>query len=260
MALFTVNHGSTLMNKHMGMNVILPDKAKMLDDEGNYKVLYLLHGYTGDYTKWLRFSAIERYANETGIAVVMPDAGKSFYTDMTHGDPVFSYITEEVPAHVKKWFPITSDPACTYIAGLSMGGYGAMKIALTYPERYAGAATLSGALAMAEILKAKVPEDAADWLKRLEIDLPLVFGYDTDITETEHDLFTLVTRAKASGKKLPKLYVSCGTEDFVYPATAAFRDFLTDQKVTFVYDEGPGVHEWGFWDAQIKKFMEQIAC
>jgi len=258
MALFNINYGSAVMNKYMGMNVILPDEVKLLDDQGKYKVLYLYHGYTDDYSKWLRLTSIERYANETGIAVVMPDAGKSFYVDMVHGDSYFTYLTEEVPATVTSWFPITDDPTCTYIAGLSMGGYGAMKMVLTYPERYAGVGTFSRALAMHQLLQAEMDENAEDWLKRLEKDLPLVYGYDTDITGTENDVFALAASAKAQGKEFPKIYVGCGTEDFIYEESKAFKDHLQSQNIDCIYQERPGVHEWGFWDVEVQNFIDRV--
>ena len=96
MALFECKYPSTIMNKCMALNVILPDdEDQILDNAGKYPVVFLLHGYTDDYSKWIRMTSIERYATEKGIAIVMPDAGKSFYTDMAHGDPYFTYITEE---------------------------------------------------------------------------------------------------------------------------------------------------------------------
>ena len=259
MALFNINYGSDVMNKYMGLNVILPEGDEgVKDPDGNYAVIYLYHGYTDDQTKWCRLTSIERYANEMGIAVVMPDAGKSFYTDMAHGDPWFTYLTEEVPMHVQKWFPVTKDPEYTYIAGLSMGGYGAMKMALTYPERYKAAASFSGALAMTQMLQTKFPEEAEPWMKRLELDLPLIFGYNTDIAGSKQDVFWLAADLKAKGKKIPDLYISCGTEDFIYPASQAFDGHLSSLDIPHTFYEAPGVHEWGFWDAEVKRFLERV--
>ncbi|WP_461205258.1 alpha/beta hydrolase [Clostridium sp. DL1XJH146] len=260
MALFNCNYSSSLMNKYMAMNVILPneDAQAIKDKEGKFAVIYLLHGYTDDYTKWQRLTSIERYANDMGIAVVMPEAGKSFYTDMAYGDPYFSYITEDVPAHVQKWFPITSDPEYTSIAGISMGGYGAMKIALTYPDRYKSAATFSGALAMAQLLQTKIEDDVEEWLKRLTKDLPLIFGENVDITGTKDDVFWLASQLKASGKTIPKLYLSCGTDDFIYEETVAFKNYLEFLNIPFDYSERPGGHEWKLWDDEVKKFIEMI--
>lgn len=257
MALFNINYGSDVMNKYMGMTVIIPEGDEGIKDaEGKYGVIYLLHGYTDDHTKWCRLTSIERYANEFGIAVVMPDAGKSFYTDMAHGDPWFTYLTEEVPMHVQKWLPISNKPEFTYIAGLSMGGYGAMKMALTYPDRYNAAASFSGALAMTEMVQTKMPEDAEPWLKRLEIDLPLIYGYETEISETGHDVFWLASRVKAKGQQIPELYISCGTEDFIYPASENFHKHLENLDIPHTFYKAPGVHEWGFWDAEVRRFLE----
>lgn len=259
MALFTVNYGSTCMNKYMGMNVILPDDEYpvLRDKEGKHAVIYLLHGYTDDYTKWARLSSIERYANELGIAVVMPDGGKSFYTDMVHGDDYFTYITEEVPEYVQKWFPVTTDPEYTYIAGLSMGGYGALKIGLTYPERFRAVGSFSGALGVAEELNARIPDEADDWLMRLNRDLPLVFGENVDITGTKHDVFHLATTLQGK-ENLPYYYVSCGIEDMLYPANKAFNELATSLNIPLDYSERPGIHEWGFWDEEVRIFMKKV--
>lgn len=261
MALFSINYGSDVMNKYMGMTVILPESDDgVKDEDGNYAVIYLLHGYTDDHTKWSRLTSIERYANAFGIAVVMPDGGKSFYTDMVHGDPYFTYLTEEVPSHVNKWFSITNKPAFTSIAGLSMGGYGAMKIALTYPERYKAAATFSGSLAMQEMVQTKMPEVAEPWLKRLEMDLPLVYGYDTEIAGTQHDVFWLASQLKAKDQQAPDLYISCGTEDFIYPASDFFHQHLLSLGIPHTFHPTPGVHEWGLWDMEVKRFLEMLVA
>lgn len=260
MALFSVNYGSDVMNKYMGMNVILPEGDEGIKDgDGKFAVIYLLHGYTDDYTKWCRLTSIERYANERGIAVVMPDAGKSFYADMAHGDPYFTYLTEEVPAYVQKWFPISGDPAHTYVAGLSMGGYGAMKMALTYPERFKAAASFSGALAMAEMANSKVSDDAEPWLKRTEIDVPLAFGDVTKIAGGPNDVFWLASQAKDSGKILPDLYIACGTDDFIFGHTTFFANHLKTLGIPFKYHDEAAIHEWGYWDREVDLFLAWVS-
>lgn len=259
MALFTINYGSDVINKYMGINVILPDEGGIKDKDDKFAVIYLLHGYTDDYSKWLRMTNVERYAMESGYAIVMPDAGKSFYTDMVHGDPYFTYITEEIPKKIGEWFPITSDPDLTFIAGISMGGYGAMKIALTYPERFKAAGSFSGALVMAQIMAMKLDESVAPWMKRLEIDLPLVYGENADINGTKHDLFALITKNKAAKLQIPKLYASCGIEDFLVEGTRAFKQALDAYEIPCKYSERPGAHGWEFWEEDIQLFMAWIA-
>lgn len=259
MALFQCSYPSNVMNKYMQMNVILPENEEMtFDNEGKYPVIYLYHGYTDDYTKWMRLTAVERYANDYGIAVVMPDAGKSFYTDMVYGDPYFTHLTEEVPELVKKWYPITKDPKHTYIAGLSMGGYGAAKIGFTYPERFNGVGIFSGALAMSMLATAETDPHAEDWLKRLDKDLPLVFGDATTIPGSPNDDFWLVSKAVQESKPIPNLYICCGTEDFVYQNTVAFCQHLQANGIDYTYSEEPETHNWGYWDRQLEEMLKWI--
>ncbi len=127
------------------------------DPQDNYqtpfRVLYLLHGYSDDQTAWQRWTSIERYAEGLNLAVVMPAAQNSFYTDMVHGGKFFTFLTEELPAVVHDLFPLSTERADTFVAGLSMGGYGAFKLALSRPDLYAAAASLSGALDICEVVK-----------------------------------------------------------------------------------------------------------
>ena len=109
-------------------------------------MLYLLHGLTDDHTGWQRYTSIERYADEAGLAVVMPAVHHSFYTDEVHGHAYWTYVSEELPALVHRLFRVSDRPEDTFAAGLSMGGYGAVKLALSHPDRYAAAASLSGTL------------------------------------------------------------------------------------------------------------------
>ncbi len=259
MSLFQVNYPSDVMNKYMGMNVILPDEDRgFYDEEGKYPVLYLLHGYTDDYTKWARMTSIERYAADLGFAVVMPEGGKSFYTDMAHGDPYFTQITEEIPKYLKKWFPITQDPKYTFIAGLSMGGYGAMKIGMTYPDRYSVIGSFSGALLMAQTAAEAIADDAEAWLKRLEADIRLVFDDVHHVVGGPEDLLWLAADLVAKKEERPNMYLSCGTDDFILESTAIFCKQLDALKLDYKYYEGPGAHEWAFWDQEVLKFMHWI--
>ncbi len=259
MAVFHINYPSPVMNRNMAMNVLLPDEDKgFCDSKGKYPLLYLLHGYTDDYSRWMRMTSIERYAMELGFAVVMPEGGKSFYTDMVSGEPYFTHLTEELPEILKKWFPITDEPEFTYIGGLSMGGYGAMKIGLTYPDRYQAVASFSGALAIAQTANQGVPEDAEDWLKRTEKDVRLVFGDVDHLVGTEHDVYWLVGKLASEGLKFPDFYVSCGSEDFILEASRSFKDTMERFKVPCHYHELEGSHEWRVWDIEVERFMKWI--
>lgn len=106
--------------------------------KSSYPVLYLLHGLSDDHTIWHRRTSIERYVSALGLAVVMPNVGKSFYTDMANGGNYFTFITEELPTLVQSYFPVSAKREDNFIAGLSMGGYGAFKVALSCPEKICG--------------------------------------------------------------------------------------------------------------------------
>ena len=140
MAFLRCEIASESLRMATAVDVILPDKG----DLSEVKTLYLLHGLTDDCTGWTRYTAVERYARERGLAVVLPEVQRSFYTDMAYGLPYFTYVSEELPAVCRRMFGLGAAREQNYIFGLSMGGYGAMKCALTYPGRYAGAASFSG--------------------------------------------------------------------------------------------------------------------
>src|SRR6185503_13247898 len=138
-----------------------------------YKTLYLLHGHSDDHTAWQRYTSIERYAEDLNLAVVMPAVHLSFYNDMAHGGKYWQFISEEVPTLVRDIFPLSAERKDNFVAGLSMGGYGAFKMALTHPERFAAAASLSGAVDISEVVRVK-KEDPANkaWLEEMRT----VFG------------------------------------------------------------------------------------
>lgn len=150
MALFNCTFYSRYLAYDTQVNVILPENRApyQFDDTKPYRfqVLYLLHGRGDDCNGWMRGTSIEQYAKEHRIAVVMPSGEDSFYVDSFHGKRYFSYLTEELPQKLKQWFPISDASEDTFIAGLSMGGYGAAKIGFTYPERFAGIGLFSAAL------------------------------------------------------------------------------------------------------------------
>lgn len=217
-----------------------------------YRTLYLLHGMNGDETTWLRKTNIERYAQEHNIAFVMPSVHNSFYTDTTVGLAFFTYLTKELPAMLAMNFPISQNREDTYIAGLSMGGYGAAKAALTCPELYSAFGSFSGALDIEAVAK-MASEGGA---------LPLfqsVFGDPKSISGSSADLFSLSSNLIKSGKKIPRTYLACGTLDpLCYDMNTRFKSHLDQISFAHDYNEEPAAHEWDFWDRQIKLFLEWL--
>jgi S-formylglutathione hydrolase FrmB len=180
----------------------------------------------------------------------MPAGYLSFYTDMVYGPKYGQFIGEEVPAVVHDLFPLSAKREDTFIAGLSMGGYGAFKLALTHPERYAAAASLSGAVDIREVVTGHHhPEDKA-WIAGMRN----VFGDPARVRGSKHDLFTLARRASKSPLK-PRLYQCCGTEDFLYTDNVRFRDAVQKLPYDYTYEEGPGEHVWSYWDKMIQNVL-----
>ncbi len=241
MALITYIHKSAVLEKSAEVRFIIPDNIKC----NQMRVLYLLHGLSEDSTSWQRYTSLERYIrHNTDTMVVMPDAGRSFYTDMAYGGAYYTYITQELPQIIASMFKVSQKREDTYIAGLSMGGYGAFKIALRNPEKYYAAASFSGVLDIASHLK------AADVLPKEAF---AIIGEKKDIDNSEENLMHLL---KKEFKIKPKLLQMCGTEDFLYQDNINFKKEVEKYDFCYEYREGPGAHTWDFWDECLKYALE----
>ncbi len=251
MAFLTLNFHSDALGMASEVAVILPQSATTQIGMGGsrteeFKTLYLLHGLSDDHTIWERRTSIERYASRYGIAVVMPNAHRSWYCDMAHGGNYYTYIAKEVPALCRSFFRGMSDKKeMNYIAGLSMGGYGALKIALRNPGAFAGVASFSGALDPADSHHIYI--NASYWAD--------VFGPFEKIRGSENDVYALAKTAIREGTLPEKIYLSCGTEDPLLPCTRKMEDLLTEAAVPHRYREAPGIHSWEFWDDEIERTL-----
>ncbi len=263
MAFLDVHAFSDALGLQVNFYVLLPQPAqrevgtavlsgpRTAGDSRPYPVLWLLHGLSDDHTIWLRRTSIERYAAEKNIAVVMPAAGRSFYQDMPGGANYWTFLTEELPALCRSWFPLSSRREDNFVAGLSMGGYGAMRMALAKPDRYAAGASLSGALDMNRRLRNADKQGG----RLSKAELIGIFGEKLSITGTDADLHFLVQSAVTSAGPKPKLFVCCGTEDELLADNRDFHQRLDAVHYDHTYVEGPGAHEWGYWDTQIQRVL-----
>ncbi len=247
MALLDTRFDSEILDLSLGMSVILPEHPEAWDQPP--AVLYLLHGLSDDHTIWSRRTSIERYAQHYNLVVVMPDAYKSFYRDMSHGSNYWTFCAEELPMLVKRWFNVSSDWKETFVAGLSMGGYGAMKLAMDCPGQYAAAASLSGALDLAS----HVDDDFFDHRVRA---FKAVFGDIQSVPCSHHDLIAQLGSMAAI--PATKFYACVGTEDYLYADSVTFRDKATEAGLDLTYEEFPGEHEWGFWDTTIQRVLDWL--
>ena len=254
MALIHVDFFSEVLGMSSQLDVILPQKTQSeigissADKKEKYPVLYLLHGMTDNQTTWQRNTSIERYAAEKGIAVVMPNCHLGWYTDMKCGFRYYTYIAKEVPDVCRRFFPCISEKREeNFVAGNSMGGYGAIKLALSAPERFGAAASLAGGLDVATCAK----RNGDAFYPTLWED---IFGEQEKIRGSENDLFALAERIEL--ERRPRLYMWCGTEDFLYDQNLAMRDHLQKLSYDLTYKESYGDHSWKYWDAQIRDILD----
>ncbi|NLB68807.1 MAG: esterase family protein [Lentisphaerae bacterium] len=241
MALFHSNFYSDVLGMQSSADVILPDRP---DPARKMPTLYLLHGLSDDHTIWQRRTSIERYASKYYLAIVMPNGHRSFYTDMKSGRAYFTYISEELPNLMETFFPLSGERSERFIAGLSMGGYGAFKIAINLPGRYAAGAALSAVFNVNR--REQSPEFKA------------IFG--DGVSGTPDDMYASVDKliAETPEEKLPKLYQFCGTEDHLYGDNQEFREYSAKAGLPIEYSEGSGGHSWDVWDEQIKHVLEWL--
>lgn len=258
MALITCDFFSDALGMMSKMNVILPQPAQKRIGMGadtkkldKYPVLFLLHGLSDDETVWCRRTSIERYAAEYNIAVVMPTTGRGWYTDAVAGFNYYTHVAEEVPAIARHFFPLSEKREENFIAGLSMGGYGAFKIATRNPQMYAAAASLSGALDIGQRMA-----DVLD--KSVTAELERIFGPLGDIKGSENDLFHTTLQMANSDCSNLKLYQCCGTEDFLYDMNGRYRKFVEPLGLDYTYEEGSGVHSWDYWDMMIQRVLKWL--
>jgi putative tributyrin esterase len=250
MILSEINFFSESLGMRSTMGVILPQPGPN-EPVKPFRTLYLLHGHSDDHTAWQRWTSIERYVEGLNMAVIMPNVHRSFYTDMAHGGRYWTFVSEEVPALARSIFPLSTERADNFVAGLSMGGYGAFKMALAHPERFAAAASLSGAVEIRDAVNEDNPDQDPEWLDMMRS----IFGADLKkVADGPDDLRTLARQAAQSSQK-PRLYQCCGNEDFLYRNNLSFRDFVRNLPLDLTYEEGPGEHTWAYWDKMIQRVL-----
>jgi len=248
-------HAETIM-QHANFSFVLPNDVNMeeVKDLRYYdrppKSLILLHGLTGTDTDWLFGGVAQEMAIQYNLAVFMPTAGNFFYLDRGYpGGNYASFVGEEFPAYIRRVFGFCTKREDTLIGGLSMGGYGAIRTALAFPETFSACIALSSALRIHEI---------ADNDGKTQSVMPPamvrdVFGDPETLTASDRNPEVLFHRLKEAGGKIPKMYLACGTEDTLLGANREFRTFLKREKADFRFEEGPGAHTWSFWNEYLPR-------
>lgn len=250
MALVETHLYSEVLGMDMEVNVLVPQERRPYAAD-KLKVLWLLHGGSGDATAWLRMGSIEQHALDYGLAVIMPGGMQSCFTDMAHGGPFFTYLTEELPCVLRHLFPLLSaEREHNYIAGFSNGGYGCLKAGLARPDLYGAI----GAFSAGDKSDVQFENDGS----QRALDRIALFG-DGSLKGTENDLQHLGREALKKNGPLPKVYHACGSLDPWLDLNLIMRDFFTGldgNPYRYQYHEAEGMgHTWEFWSTAIVRFF-----
>jgi S-formylglutathione hydrolase FrmB len=224
-----------------GATIILPEGEQAT---GPFAVLYLLHGYSDDHTVWSRRTSIERYAEGLPLIIVMPDGGNGFYVNAQQGFTYDTAITQDLIGYVDRMFPTDARRERRVVGGLSMGGYGAVKLALSHPDLFCAAVSHSGALAFGHL----PPSEPRPDFTAIHGEQPQGGPYD---------LFALVERADRA--RLPALRIDCGVDDFLIESNRAFHAHLETLGIPHEYAEFPGAHTWAYWDEHVQEALAFFA-
>ena len=254
-------HADSLM-QHTNFAFVLPNDVEMEEvrDLRHYerppKNLLLLHGLTGTDTDWLYGGIAQQLAIQYNLNVFMPTTGNSFYLDRGYmGGNHCTFIGQEFPAYLRQTFGLELKREDTLIGGLSMGGYGAVHVALAFPETFSACVALSSAIhtdEMATQIRAGV-EDVLP-LKMAEE----IFGDPEQIVSSDINPKAQYRRLKEAGQDIPLLYLACGTEDDLCSANRAFAEFLAEEGADHRYEEGPGRHDWFFWNEYMDRGVNYV--
>ena len=240
MAFATINYYSHSLSKGSSFNVVFPDSP---DATRPWAVLYLLHGLSDDHTTWMRRSCIERYTLGYPLMIVMPDGGRNWYTNAQEGEAYEDDLLKDVIGLIENDFPVRAERSGRAIGGISMGGFGAVKLGLKHPDKFASVHSSSGLPALL-----RNPAEA----KTLSPEVPRIFGAKP--TDGPEDPFHLA--AKAAPKALPGFRIDCGEHDPFLAQNRDFHQHLEALKLDHQYHEFPGAHSWSYWDLRLQEAID----
>ncbi|MDO4648494.1 MAG: alpha/beta hydrolase family protein [Eubacteriales bacterium] len=261
MAIIHVEYLSEALMRTVPVEVILPvDKLRFPGmperEEKPFKTLYLLHGVFGSSKDWLMNTTIQQFAEEKNLAVVMPCGENRFYIDQKEGHNLYGeFIGKELVSMTRKMFPLSHKKEDTYIAGLSMGGYGALRNGLKYHETFGAIAALSTALITDGIEKRT---DAHPFFLETKSFAEQIFGDLNRVKGSDMDPYALVDALVLNKNEIPHLFMACGTDDSLLPLTRKFQQYLKEKEIPVTCVEESGNHEWNFWGQMIRRVLEWL--
>ncbi len=246
---------SAALGQERSYNVLLPPDYEQ--STRRYPVLYLLHGYGDDHTAWSYMTNLSGYVAEQPVIVIMPDGSRSFYVNSA-GDPKAKFedfIARELVAEVDMRFRTIPLPRARAVAGLSMGGYGAMFVGLKHHRRFSAVGAFSGALGLARDNQPAPTDEAA---RKRQQDIQVLFGANGSPERAERDPFRLLEKVPVA--EMPMIYIACGGQDFLVESNRDFVKLLASKKIPYEYREvSPRGHTWDFWDDHVKVFLGMLA-
>ncbi|MDR2159238.1 MAG: acetylesterase [Treponema sp.] len=253
-------HGSIFsetLDLHTGINVLIPEKRP----PGGYKLAYLLHGLHGNCGTWLANTMLPVYGKERGAIFIMPEAGRSFYADMRYGLAWFTWISEELPAICGELFHLSAERADTAVIGCSMGGYGALKCALSRPERYGFCGAISPACLFVDEALAELRKDPGAWREQdpgadaILRDLYAIFG--DELRNGEGDVLLALARRAAAAPRKPAIYAACGDADSFYQENLRFGAEMEKLGLDYHFEGWSGAHDWYFFNEALKRALDR---
>ncbi len=260
MALLSCEYFSAARKSAQSFNVILPLDAMPESEEPNrgggpFKTIYLLHGYSGSRNDWLRYSDIELWTKSYGYAVIMPDGGNSFYLDNEDTEERFGdHIGRELVSLTRQMFPLSHRREDTVIAGLSMGGFGALRSGLKYPETFGAIIALSSALITDEVAAMQPGTGNAiapyGYYRHTFGDPGKLLGSDKDPKHLAEECVKLGL--------MPDIFLACGTEDFLYTQNDVYHTYLQAIGYPHQWRTQKGSHDFDFWNKAMPAALEWL--
>jgi len=253
MARLDLNYYSAVLRRFINVVCYIPNDKEggngYLPSPKKFKTLYLLHGMYGGQEDWNNFSRVCYYAHEHDIALIMPDGLNDFYLDTYDESQKYGkFIGEELIEYTRSLLPLSNKRKDTFIGGLSMGGYGALRNGFRYADKFSNIIALSPAV---NIGKVECDQNIS------KHEMERLFGPFNKIKNTEASIEYLVKHADK--KLIPNIYLAIGTADFLYQHVIDFKKFLDKNTIKYTYVEEEGIgHVWDFWDRQIKKGIEWL--
>ena len=257
MSWMQVNFYSNVLRRLVPLNILYP--ADFIKKNKVCKSLYLLHGYGGNCNDWLVEGDAYAVSQQFGICIIMPNGNNDFYVDTPRsGKNMDTFIVSELIDFTRRLLPLSDKREDTLVGGLSMGGYGALHLALGHSDIFGGCVALSTPMVFEREMLRNL-SDKPVFMGIMRGYYQEVFGDDLDILpDSDYNLKVISKKLKESGKEIPKLYLACGYNDRLKYGNREYSEFLDSIGYEHIYEEGPGTHEWAFWKPFIKKGLSTI--